>query len=435
MAKVKAAMDEISKYVLVFIVMLILFCISMILTYSLPNGNIRKNVSESLGVAIKNDINPLFGENVQGAQLDEFTDLLILNTALNKGTSPNQSVLQRAFENSNYTDNYDQALALKESVADSQLYNNKGYTRYWHGIQVIIRPLLMMFKYEEIRYIFYLIMTFLLAYSSYLMYRNVSLYHAFSYIIALASICIFIVPSSIQYMGIFTISILGVIAVNILYMKGKQELYPYLFVIIGCCAAFFDLLTTPVISIGLPLLNIVMIDTKRGEKAGKIFKKIIQYSTIWAVSYGATFVSKWLIASLMLKRDAVTSAINQLFFRFNGYEDHPTSRIRANIHNIKYLAYNKVFVIFYVTIFLVWIVEFIKRGKKIKDIVRYLLLYFFIALYPYIWYFVLAGHSMTHGWFTHRAQVVSILAALAALIECIDIPKYKEISEGEIWKK
>ena len=431
MAKVKSIINEVSKYILVFIVMLIIFCISMIITYSLPNESIRKNVSESLDVATKNDINPLFGEKVQGALLDEYTDLLILNTALNKGMSPNQSVLQRAFENSNYYSEINQTIAIKESLDNPNLYNKTEYSRYWHGIQVIIRPLLMVFNYEEIRYIFYLLMTFLLVCSSYLIYRNVSLYHAISYIISLASICIFIIPSSIQYMGIFTVSILGVIAVNILYLKGKERLYPYLFVIIGCCAVFFDLLTTPVISIGLPLLNIVMIDAKRGEKVGKIFKKILKYSIIWAVSYGATFVSKWLIASVVLKRDAVTSAINQLFFRFNGYEEHPTSRIRANIHNIKYLACNKVFVLFYVTIFLVWIVEFIKRGKKIKDIIKYVLLYLFIALYPYIWYFAIAGHSMTHGWFTHRAQVVSILSVLAALIECINIPKYKEISDGK----
>lgn len=429
MINIKAVISEFFKCFLVFIVMLVIFCVSMIVTYLLPNGIIRKNVSESLNVAIREDINPLFGDYVKGAQLDEFTDLLILNTALNKGTSERQSVLQRAFENSSYYSEFGQEIALKESIENPNLYNKGDYSRYWHGIQVIIRPLLLVFNYEEIRYFFYLIMAFLLAYSSYLIYRNISLYHAFAYILALVSICIFIVPSSLQYMGIFTVSILGVIAVNILYLKGKEKLYPYLFVIIGGCAAFFDLLTTPIISIGLPLLNIVMIDAKRGEKVGKIFKKILKYSIIWAASYGATFVSKWLIASLVLKRDAVMPAINQLFFRFNGYEAYPTSRIRANIHNIKYLAYNKVFVLFYVTIFLVWIVEFIKRGKKVKDITKYVLMYLFIALYPYIWYFVVAGHSMTHGWFTHRAQVVSIYAILVALLECINIPKYKEISD------
>ena len=123
MAKVKSIINEVSKYILVFIVMLIIFCISMIITYSLPNESIRKNVSESLDVATKNDINPLFGEKVQGALLDEYTDLLILNTALNKGMSPNQSVLQRAFENSNYYSEINQTIAIKESLDNPNLYN------------------------------------------------------------------------------------------------------------------------------------------------------------------------------------------------------------------------------------------------------------------------------------------------------------------------
>ena len=188
-------------------------------------------------------------------------------------------------------------------------------------------------------------------------------------------------------------------------------------------------------SIGLPLLALVMIDIKKGEKARKIFKKIIIYTILWTVSYAATFVSKWLIASVVLQRDAVTSAINQLFFRFNGYEDHPTNRFRAVIHNIKFIAFNKAFLTVYASSCIVWLIAFIKKGKKIKDVIKYVLLYLFIAFYPYVWYFVIAGHSMTHGWFTNRAQVVSILASFVALIECINIPKVKEISEGNIWKK
>lgn len=429
---IKKATKKILKYVLTFIAMIAIFSLSMIITYSLPNDKIRNNIEESLEVLIQKDNNPLFEDYVQGAELDQYTDILILSTAINKGMYEKQSVLQKAFENSHYVEENNQMESMKEILANPNLYNKDEYSRYWHGIQVIIRPLLIIFNYEEIRYIFYIIMAMLLTYSSYLTYRNVSIYHAFAYILSLTIICIYIVPSSIQYFGIFVVSILGIIAINLLYIKGKENLYPYCFIVIGCCAAFFDLLTTPIISIGLPLLSMVMIEMKKGEKTSKIFKKILIYTILWAISYGATFVTKWLLASIVLQRDAVTSAINQLFFRFNGYEDHKTNRIRAIIHNIKFIAYNKAFLTIYTFVFIVWFIAFIKKGKKTKDSIKYILLYLFIASYPYVWYFVIAGHSMTHGWFTNRAQVVSILASFSVFIESINITKIKEISAGRI---
>ena len=259
----KEAINKILKYVITFIAMLAVFSLCMIITYALPNGKIRGHIEESIELATGTGVNPLFRNYVPGARLDEYTDMLILNIALNKGTYENQSVLQRAFENSRYSNDEVQAISLRESTGDPNLYNNSEYSRYWHGIQVIVRPLLMIINYEEMRYLFYLIMAFMLACSSYLIYRNVSIYNAVAYILSLTAICIFMVPSSIQYMGIFTVSIAGVIAVNILYMKGKENLYPYFFIILGGCAAFFDLLTTPIISIGLPLLTMVMIETKK----------------------------------------------------------------------------------------------------------------------------------------------------------------------------
>lgn len=430
----KNVVKEVFKYFLVFFVMLIVFCVCMIITYALPNGSIRKNISESVTVAAETSNNPLFSFYVPGAQLDKYTDLLILNIAINKGTSSNQSVLQRAFENSKYYDNDDQALALKESLADPELYNNSEYSRYWHGIQVIIRPLLMFFNYEEIRYIFYIIMAILLFTSCYLIYRNVGLYQSFAYILALMSICIFMVPSSIQYMGIFTVSIVGLLLVNVLYLNGKEKYYPYLFIIIGGLASFFDLLTTPIITIGIPIIMVTMLKVKKKEKLKDIFICIIWYSALWAVSYALIFVSKWFIASLVLHRDAVTIAVNQLVFRTNGSEDFPATRSGAIRTNLKYLLDNNAFKTLCFAILVIWVIALIKRRKKIKDM-KYVLLYAFITLYPYVWYFVIAGHSTIHAWFTHRSQVVTIFATFVALIECLDIPKIKEISGGEKWKK
>ena len=168
---IKKATKKILKYVLTFIAMIAIFSLSMIITYSLPNDKIRNNIEESLEVLIQKGNNPLFEDYVQGAELDQYTDILILSTAINKGMYEKQSVLQKAFENSHYAEENNQnnqMESMKESLSNPNIYDKYEYSRYWHGIQVIIRPLLIIFNYEEIRYIFYIIMAMLLTYSSYL---------------------------------------------------------------------------------------------------------------------------------------------------------------------------------------------------------------------------------------------------------------------------
>jgi hypothetical protein len=43
------------------------------------------------------------------------------------------------------------------------------------------------------------------------------------------------------------------------------------------------------------------------------------------------------------------------------------------------------------------------------------LVFLWVALYPYIWYSLLANHSQIHHWFTYRAQLVSLMGGFAFL--------------------
>src|SRR5699024_5864583 len=149
--------------------------IAMIGTYLLPNERIRAHIAESKELLINQNGNPLFTDYIKGANLDVFTDLLIMNTAMNKGKTEDESVFIRAFENSRYNNEEDNSYtSLQETVENPDIHNNQEYSRYWHGIQTIIRPLLLFFNYEEIRYIFMLLIFVLLGISLLLINKNIS---------------------------------------------------------------------------------------------------------------------------------------------------------------------------------------------------------------------------------------------------------------------
>lgn len=421
-------------YIAIYIVMISLFSISMIAVYALPNGRIRDNIKESEAHILMSsgNNNPLFGSYITGMQLDAFTDMLILDISINKGKSEDEAVVNRAFENSWFSENDNMVLSIEESLYMDNIYNNYGYSRYWHGIQTIIRPLLIIFNYEEIKALFMVVMSIFLGVAMLLIKRNLSAVHAVAFLMSMIMVGFSVVSISLQYVGIFAITLVAVILINILYMHNKEKLFPYLFFIIGGCTTFFDLLTAPVITLGLPLIIVIMLKNRKDEdmKFISFVKTLIGYSMVWAIAYAITFVTKWGIASLVLHRDEFSVAVNQLLFRVNGSEEFQTTRMGAIKENLKYIN-NKVFILIMLMSFIAWIPLFIKHRKKLKNM-KNIVFIGLIAIYPYIWYVAFSNHSSIHAWFTYRAQVISIFGFFGILSESIDFEKIKNKKNKDI---
>lgn len=414
-------------YVAIYIVMICLFSISMIAAYALPNERIRDNIKESEAHILMSsgNNNPLFGSYITGMQLDAFTDMLILDISINKGKSEDEAIVNRAFENSWFSENDNMVVSIEESLYNDDVYNNYGYSRYWHGIQIIVRPLLLVFNYEEIKALFMIVMFVLLGIAMMLIKNNLSALHAIGFLISMVMVGFSVVSISLQYIGIFAITLMTVIIINVLYKHNKDKLFPYLFFIVGGCTTFFDLLTAPIITLGLPLILIIMLKIKREKdmKLMSIIKIMIGYSILWVIAYAVTFVTKWGIASLVLHRDEFTVAVNQLLFRVNGTEEYPTTKIGAIKENLKFLK-NKIFVSTMFVLFIIWIPLFVKYRKKIKEM-KSIICICLIAIYPYIWYVAFSNHSTIHAWFTYRAQVITIFGFLGILSETIDFNKIR----------
>ena len=414
--KVNNIFKTIVKYLVIYIIMLLIFCLAMIATYALPNKRIQGHIAESKELLLKQNSNPLFGEYIEGAKLDDSTDLLIMNTAMNKGKTSDESILVRAFENSRYTtEEGNQYISLEKTIDDNNLYNNQEYSRYWHGIQTIIRPLLLFFNYEEIRFLFMIVMFLLLLIASMYLNRNLGCLHAFSLAMAMLLVCFFIVPASLQYVGVFAITLITTIIVNIMYERNKERYYPYLFFIVGGFTTFFDLLTVPLLTLGIPLIVVVLLINKKKKNIKKSLITIIKLSLLWCISYATIFFAKWVIASIVLHRDVITVAIKNIIFRANGNEEYPVTRLGAIKENLKFI-YNSVLAVICFITCIICAIKLIIYRKRIKEF-KYLIPVLFISLYPYIWYFVFAGHSTIHAFFTYRLQAITIFGILCSIAE------------------
>lgn len=414
---IKNALKKFSAYVLIYLGLVILFTTLMYGTYSLPDTNIRGHIAESIPLLKNEGIGyaPFF--QTDKSTLDTFTDELILNIATNK--SPEESTLKKSLENSYYFNGDDPSLS--EGIQDANMSNHE-YSRYWHGVQVFIRPLLLFFNYPEIRYILMLVIFGLLAIVFSMIGKQVGIRYSVIFAIVISMMYIVIIPMSIQYSSIFIVTLVSIIALLLLYKKNKEKYVPMLFFVIGAFSTFFDLLTYPLITLGIPVALAVILQNRKGMTLGKQIIFIIKLGILWAIGYGLLFFSKWLIATIVLQKDLIKVALDNILFRVNGNDTYPVNRLDTVRINFEYFF--SPIAQFIMKIFIVgWIILFVFYRKKIKDCKTVIPL-LCIAIVPYIWYILFAGHSTIHCWFTNKIQAITVFALLCAMGETINKKRF-----------
>ena len=199
--------------------------------------------------------------------------------------------------------------------------------------------------------------------------------------------------------------------------KGNSGLYKLLFVS-GMITCFLDFLTTELITLYVPVL-IVLYIRKVENKEFKFkdgFKFVVIASITWAFGYASMWFAKWLLASIVLKENALKYVIDNIKLRVNGtdnylkieelykktipmnfYTLYPLCNIKGKKRQLKLLI--RIIVVFILLID--W-----KNLRKNK----FSLLVLIIAIIPYARYLILANHSYKHYFFTFREQIITIIA-------------------------
>ena len=117
---------ELKPFVKIFIILIVVFFLSMTLVYCIPTSWIQNNVEKSVEVIENEGEYPMYFFYRHSAIIDEHTDKLMYT-----------SLIQ----------NRDYYNPVQASVSINQ------YPRYWHGYQVILRPLTVIFQVQELRYL------------------------------------------------------------------------------------------------------------------------------------------------------------------------------------------------------------------------------------------------------------------------------------------
>ncbi len=401
-------MNIIVKVAINCLLMIVIFFSLMVLSHTIPSEKLYKNVRSSIEVIENEGLKHKVG-NIYIFRLDNFTDALMLNAAIsvNSADPINASMINKYYL---INDERKYIIESTKHILNNNLndISEVNYFRYWHGYQILLRPLLLFTDYSGIRIINYICFSLILIYLLYFLLKKCDKRVFYSFIISMVAINFFIIPLSIQFSTAFYISFLAIICM-LLYKEKlmKKDWMICFFITIGGVISFFDLLTIPLLTLGLPLI-IYLVCIKKELR----YKSLLISSISWMVGYSIIWISKWILVYILTGFNSFEDALQQILFRTStSYGDFDMSIMGIISYIYHYLVNHHLIILSYciIGILIVSILIYFRyyRGKTALMNNIYLLI---IACMPFMWYLVLRNHSVIHAWFVWRSISITIFS-------------------------
>lgn len=437
--KLKGLLILVTKYLLIFIILIAIYLGLLIITSLIPSSWLEKNVIDSSEILVKEGEKVFFDLGYKQESIFTFTDALMINTAYSiDSTHPLQSsILDRKNyipgqtkivypdsqynlgANEKYKDqngNLYQTKELYGLMHEEQIEDSFEYARYWHGYLTILRPLLLLFNYSAIRIVLFIFTLVSIITLIFLLCKKISIVTGIIYGISLMAINIFIVTKSINEILIFIVAFIS--SIILLLKKDTRKNIGLFFFAVGSISNFIDLLTAPLVTLGLTAITYFLIIQKNAKLSIKEYiVEILKIGISWVLGYGITWIIKWVIVQVFFGRPIITQAIEQALYRTNApviNGEEIFGSFDVIIRNLKYLS-NTVIVSILIIVIAYLTVSMIRNYKKkinmkenLKDCIPYIIIFFF----PIIWYSILKQHSYIHVFFTYRLWIISIISIL-----------------------
>ena len=404
------------KYLKIFVILIASFFAFSVLSCLIPYESIRKNIEKSLPRLLEEGIYPRVIFNQHPYMQDNFTDALILNAAASSNPKkPVWSAMAVCLSSqSSDVEGWDMIGHLQYKVENPDLLPNGSYSRYWFGSVPVCRILLLTMNYQQIKWFLYLVSTLLLLLFAVNIVNRVGWIKSLPIFLALLFANFFVTQFSMQFFPVMAIALIGGIWMCKNGLKPQKKISLFLF-IIGMFTAYFDLLTAPLLTLGLPLIVYMILHSREDISIMEIFKTIVVLCLCWLMGYAGAWAIKWVLVVIFADSAAIDMAISAIKYRTTTEDYTRWDAVVRNLDIIPLVWLNIVLT----CLFLLTIFFFNKKGMK------WAVAFLSVGLLPYMWYFVLSSHSHPHWWFTYRTQIISMSCAMLVFVSLIDWEKVK----------
>ena len=417
--------QNLTTYIIYLGALIFLLTCVMLATAYIPQDTIQKHMEESAGILAERPTTWQILPGINSSKVHPYADMLTLNIAYHLGDDIAPHNFDRAFDQFRFTNaeklkavmwakyygtpkDTDESIKLFQRSVDNRLHANKEYLRYWHGSAGIIR---FIHIFANIRQI--------------------------SLIISLVMVSIWFVPICLEYYWCFFVMLIASIISVKIAQTGAWEKATPLFFFTGIFIAYLDFLTTETITLVIPLLLMVSIrwrnkqsvvnsDAEGDIQGLTMFVKMIASSCFsWLAGFSLMWLSKWILASLILQENVMPYVTAHIEERIGGDPNgksqlaYAVGAIGRNLRCLLPFDYGRFgYFILGLMVGIVITLIAVRRIKLNKTANRQLLAgYFVIGCIPMVRYLVLHNHAWYHRSFTYRALAGSILALCFVLAE------------------
>ena len=433
------------KYILTFITVMLGLNILLLLSSLIPSSMLEKNVKES--AKILKDQGEYWPVTLYDG-IDNCTDALMVNEAYSVDyknpiysymsarknykeglttTELGDSVGELKSININLPDYYEhdyypvyELMNFTENKIDTSIT----YTRYWHGYLIYLRPLLTIFNVTGIRALQGLVLGVSFIYLVYLLYKKFDKKFAGIFAFSILAVKSFFIVLSMQGFPVFAIALISSIILLKRYSKMKD--FGLFFFVIGILANFFDYLTVPLLTLGMPLVIYLLLRVKENNEytEKQLVKDTIKYIIVWFLGYAITWFSKFAIYSLLYDSNSLINGITQMLYRSERTNKQTYFTIQGTVREFILTTFSFSLIIsFVLQIIYKFIHTIFLNYKYVKDdcyknYKKLVIPFVIIGVLPFIWYVILANHTVLHYYFVYRHTLLTILTSLLLILFC-----------------
>ena len=402
----------------------------LVLVYCLPVDRMQTHL-ESCVDAFRNGPTTLLKDDT-AMWIDYLTDSTILAEAVYDGEeSPwnqaaavySSAVPEEGEENWTYK-------KVQASLEDEQ--QGLAYPRYWHGFLVYLKPLLSVFDYKDILTLNMLAQLLLMLYIAQLFVKQ----NGGGYGLLLPAAVAFgmLTPPAmalcLPYMPCFYVMAIACI-VLLRWPEWVERHTALFFLTVGMATSYFDFLTFPLVTLGVPLVLYLM---RRNTVWHRGVRDTLYSSVCWGVGYAGFWAMKWLIGSLVLRENLFADALHSLTLRSSheteGQAISYLDALEKNLGVFFNLRVWKVLVGLAAIALVLRVIWMLYRHIPVKKRLDLIVPLALVACMPFAWYFVTVNHSYIHYGYTHKELMISGWA-LACILSVMFRKEYPPLQNCE----
>ena len=285
----------------------------LVLSVSIPNDKIRSNLLDSATYLSESE--ELFFQLREGdrrTEIHNYADATTLNILY---SIEGENLLWEVVLSPFYSDRMNIEKSVTELLEErivSECPADTVYDRYWHGMILILKPLLTLFTLQQVRWIFLGMLIVCAVVLTILLLRKKQYLPAVLVWLGALSVQIWMAAFCVEYFPVFLIAFL--ISVAMISMERNRNRILDLCVVSGVCVAFFDFLTTETLAFVLPMALVYVLWNSNGriKKVSEELLYLFRAACCWAGAYVFTYLMKWGLASIACGEERFSVALMQL---------------------------------------------------------------------------------------------------------------------------